>query len=194
VTIAKRHPPEARFLVVAAVLPYLLITLGPIRKEPRLMAPSVPLFCIALAAAAVLAVDRRRRLALQAATALVALFGVAYYPPLYSTASDPWNLVCKKIGSDPAAHPLVLINEPFLSGLFEKCGIPATVRGFPTVEGQFDNLLPQTEGYSVVWMIYTHNWYTDRTRRGANALTESNRFSVAKYAASPQIEIYRFQR
>ena len=173
-----RGRPEALLLVALLVGPLVLELLVSIRRpifySPTLVWTSVPL--VVLTAVALTGI-RRRALAALATSALLAVNTVSLVAYYRAGSVEDWEGAALYLAGAAQPGDLVLFNAgwtriPFdfyyagVGPQVEERGVPADLFERGALEPQMTPAdLPQLDGllagHTRVWLVYSHDWYTD---------------------------------
>lgn len=211
---AWREAPGKRWFSLALLLtpPFVELVVSlrrPLFHVPSLIWTALPLYLL-VATGWVAILSRRRRLALGTAAALLVLWALGLRGYFFDFQKERWDLAAAHVAAAAQPGDLVLFNAswvqlPFQYALREMTGDPEfdlELRGVPVdlfARGELepvmtphdvDTLTALVRGRDRVWLVYSHQWYTDP--EGLIPAEMERHFAQVERWSLPDIQILRY--
>ena len=152
------------------------------------------------------AANQRRRVAAVCAAALLLTWGVGLRGYFVDFEKERWDLAAAHVASAAQRGDLVIFNATWVQLPFEyylrRYDLPLELRGAPVdlfergelepamTERDLDTLAARIAGRKRVWLVYSHNWYTDP--QGLIPAELERRYTQVETFTLPDIRIDRY--
>ncbi|MFN8391675.1 MAG: hypothetical protein U0136_15405 [Bdellovibrionota bacterium] len=178
-------------LFCGGFLPWLIITIAPIRHYSRLLAPTTPILCMLLASAFYAANGTRRAVVAGGILTLLAL-SAAQFPLVYA---DPerWAEICHSLNTEGRGSQLIFTNEERLKHIIHGCvGDRFPIRVIDWQSPEPLTVKPLADSVDTTWIVHSTSWSGDPDRNMVLLLSRSPLHEMFKYEICPVLDLYRF--